>query len=479
MWLHFIELGWPAIFTEPLQFIETHIDGLADALQREDPQRKLSHCQRAWLKFCLMGIVMTNTVCWAAFERAGLGRYGVGALSWMFRHSKLAWSALLRISVTLVLRHLNLSSGTLVGDDTDHRRAKQTSRIHGAHKIFDKKTGGYFNGQSLVFLLLVTGKVSLPVGFRFFRPDPKQIAWRQAERRLKAAGVKKSQRPPPPAPDPAYPSKAEIVLDLIREFRENHPEIAIKAVLVDAWFGTQDFMDRAAHHTGKTQVISQLRENQKVRFRGREQSLDEYFTAYTGVPQRLRVRGGEEIEVTVSGARLHVCSHRKKRFVIALKYPGETQYRYLVATDLSWRMLDIVRAYTLRWLVEVFFEDWKLYEGWGPLAKQPNEEGSSRSLILSLLLDHAFLLHPEQRARVENNLPACTVGSLQQRSRGEAFLACVRRVLEAENPAEQLAQLTENVRALLPLVPSGKHMNGRDLGRLEPTPSLRHRALTE
>jgi len=423
-----------------------------------------------------MGIIMTNTVCWAAFERAGLGRYEVGALSWMFRHSKLSWDALLRVSVALVLRHLNLASGVLLADDTDHQRAKQTSRIHGAHKIFDKKTGGYFNGQCLVFLLLVTDKVSLPVGFRFYQPDPKQMAWRQEERRLKAQKVKKSQRPPPPAPDPAYPSKTELVLELIREFRENHSEIEIKAVLADALFGTQDFMDKATHHTAKAQVISQLRENQKVRFRGREQSLEDYFTAHPGVPQCLRVRGGENIEVNISSARLHICAHGKKRFVVALKYPGETQYRYLVATDLSWRTLDIVRAYTLRWLVEVFFEDWKLYEGWGPLAKQPNEEGSSRSLILSLLLDHAFLLHPEQRARLENNMPACTVGSLQQRSRGEAFLACVRRVLEAENPAEQLAQLTEKVKALLPLAPSGKHMSGRDLGRLEPTPSLRHRA---
>jgi hypothetical protein len=27
--------------------------------------------------------------------------------------------------------------------------------------------------------------------------------------------------------------------------------------------------------------------------------------------------------------------------------------------------MDITQTYTLRWLVEVFFEDWKLYEGWG------------------------------------------------------------------------------------------------------------------
>ena len=65
------------------------------------------------------------------------------------------------------------------------------------------------------------------------------------------------------------------------------------------------------------------------------------------------------------GARLHVCAHGKKRFVIALKYEGEQEYRYIVASDLSWRTRDIVEAYTLRWFIEVFFEDWKGYEGLG------------------------------------------------------------------------------------------------------------------
>ncbi len=68
---------------------------------------------------------------------------------------------------------------------------------------------------------------------------------------------------------------------------------------------------------------------------------------------------------TIGSARLHVCSHGKKRFVIALKYEGEEEYRFIIATDLSWRPLDIVEAYTLRWLVKVFFEDWKICEGWG------------------------------------------------------------------------------------------------------------------
>ena len=345
-----------------------------------------------------------------------------------------------------------------------------------AHKIFDKKTGGYFNGQTVVFLVLVTPKLTVPVGFRFHQADPKQVEWRKEDERLKKAGQKKAQRRAAPMLDPAYPGKAEQVLELIREFRANHPEIKVKAVLADALFGTQTFLDEASRLCGQVQVISQLRNNQKIWFRNREWSLTDYFRAYPGVPIRLRIRGGEEVDVVAGSARLQVCAHGKKRFVIALKYPGETEYRFLVATDMFWRTIDILQTYTLRWLIEVFFEDWKLYEGWGQMAKQPGEEGSSRSLILSLLLDHALLLHPEQRARLENNLPACTVGSLRQFSQGEALLECVRGLLSAENIPERLAELAEKVKMWFPLAPSGKHMSGRDLGRQVPTPSLQYRA---
>jgi hypothetical protein len=38
---------------------------------------------------------------------------------------------------------------------------------------------------------------------------------------------------------------------------------------------------------------------------------------------------------------------------VALKYEGEDTYRYLIASDLTWRTLDIVQGQTLRWLVEI------------------------------------------------------------------------------------------------------------------------------
>ena len=41
-------------------------------------------------------------------------------------------------------------------------------------------------------------------------------------------------------------------------------------------------------------------------------------------------------------------------------------------------------------------------------AAHPGEEGTRRSVILSLLVDHALCVHPAQEAQLKNNLPAYT-----------------------------------------------------------------------
>jgi len=47
------------------------------------------------------------------------------------------------------------------------------------------------------------------------------------------------------------------------------------------------------------------------------------------------------------------------------------------------------------------------------------------------------------------------------------------------NDKIKLEQLTETIRPLFPLQPSKKHVSGEDMGKLEPTPSLKYRGLEE
>ena len=457
--------------SEPAQFIKTFVTDLDVALGKLKTNAKLTQTQRLWLGVCLTGILLTNSVCWAKFERVSLGGYKIAALSWMFRDARIAWHYLLLASVTRVLEQHGITEGVLVLDESDRARSKRTKRIYNVHKQKHKLSGGYVNGQTVVLLLLVTESVSFAVGFGFYMPDPVLTAWKKEDKRLKGQKIAKKDRPVMPERNALYPTKTQIALRLRQEFRDAHKGIKIKAVLADALYGHSDFMDAASKLFDNTQVISQLRENQNIEYKGKKRTLKHYFNDINkGVAVTLRVRGGKDVS-----ARLKVSAQGKKRLVVALKYEGESDYRYLVATDMTWRTMDITQAVTLRWLVEVFFEDWKLYEGWGRDAKQLDEKGSSRGLILSLLFDHCLLLHPEQTTRIENKLPAYTVGSLQRKSQMEVLLAFIKTVLEHPNPAEKLKELADLIDPVFQLMPSGKHMVGRDLGRMKPTASLQYR----
>ena len=435
----------------------------------------LTSKQRRWLSFCLMGILLTNSVCWTRIERVSLGGYTFHALSWMFRRAKLiSWNFLFHMSVRVILKEYGITYGNLVLDDSDKKRSKKTTRIAGVHKLKDKASGGFIMGQNIVLLLLVTGTVTVPVGVAFYQPDPVRSKWVKDDKDAKKKGVPKKDRPVEPTRNLSYPTKLELGLKLLKEFKQWHGHIKVKAILADALYGAVTFVNDAQALFHGVQVISQLRNNQNVRSRNRTLSVEEYFRRHPDVRANLTVRGGKEIPVLIKSARIFVCSHGVKRFVVAVKYEGETEYRYIFASDLSWRTEDILRTYTLRWLIEVFFQDWKSNEGWGQLTKLQGVEGSSHGLILSLLVDHCLLLHPDQLARLKQNKPAFTVGSLINAVKIESLITTIRTVLAADDPEQKLAEMADQLAKLFPLATSEKHMAGRDLGRQEPTPSLRH-----
>jgi hypothetical protein len=459
-----------------IPFVKAFVDELDKALKRKAPDAGLTRIQQEWVGFCLMAILVTNSVCWKRFERASLGTRSAKSLSWMFRQTNHFWQFVLQASVSVILAKYEITGGVVVVDDSEKKRAKQTKRIYKAHKVKDKKTGGFINGQSFVLILLVTQKVTIPVGVEFYMPDPAVTAWNKEENRLKQRGVPKKKRPAKPKKNPNYPTIPEIAVRLLEEFHTTFPQLVIHCVLADNLYGTDTFVEKASTIFGGVQVITKLKKSQNLRFQGKTMNLTTFFTRYPGVKQTIRIRGGDAVTVWVSSARVHVCAHGEKRFVVALKYEGEDDYRYLIASDMSWRHLDIVQAHTLRWLVEVFFQDWKAFEGWGQLTKQPDEEGSRRSVILSLLCDHCLLLHPDQLARIQDKLPACTVGSLRDRVRLESSMQVFEDILLSDNPQKELELVVKQAKEVFPLHESSKHMVGRDLGRLESTPSLEYRA---
>lgn len=451
---------------ESLPFINNYLLAVNESIRQKNPQNQLTRLQCYWLGFVILGLLVTNSFCWSRYERFGLGRFTIKQMSWMFRRAQIMWEILLQASVKHIIAAYGIKYGVLVIDDTDKERSKNAKELGKLHKIKDKKTGGYFIGQNLVFLLLVCEKVTLPVGFYFHEPDPKQIAWRKEEARLRKKGVEKPYRPVAPPKDPAYPSKKELALRLLENFSEVFSEVKIKSVDADTAYGTLDFMEEAARLTKQPQVISQIKKSQLIIVNNKEITVENFFKNYQGHTETIALRG-ETRTVTYRSGAFKVKSHQKKYFVIALKYENESDYRYLIARDMTWRDTDIIKTFAFRWLVEVFIQDWKQYEGWNQLSKHPGEEGSNRGVILSLLSDHALLLHEDQKVLLENKQPAATVGSLREKVMMESLKGFIEKMVMSDEPRVLFDQYADKISELFELRTSIKHLRHVDMEFLE------------
>jgi hypothetical protein len=445
---------------DTLDFIKLYLELLNQSLVTLGT-KPLSKSQKAWFGFCIMAVLFTNSICWKAWERLSFGKYSDAALSKMFRAANIPWNSLLCASIKMILQRYGIKKGVLVIDDSDHERSKNTTKIGYVHRIKDKKNDGYYQGQNLVFLLLVTDTITIPVGFTFYIPDPALRKWKAQNKQLKKEGLKKKERPAKPLCSSEHPTKLQIALDLINIFFKNNHGITIKCILADAMYGSADFVAEAAKIQKGVQVISQLRSTQLVRNKkGLLVGIKEHFKNAKTLKKSIHIRGGKEKVVIFRAEKLYVDAHKSKRVVIAIKYKEEKEFRYIIATDLTWRDIDIIQAYTLRWLIEVFFQDWKSYEGWSNLAKQQGVEGSCRGVILSLLLDHSLFFQEAQRPCIENKLPLHTIGSLIEKCRLETIVNAFASLFKQKD-----TQMAEQVKHLLditiPLQISEKHMNGK------------------
>jgi len=165
------------IIAKPFPCVSAFVDAIEAAIGAHGPGQGMSALQRAGLSFCRPAILVTNSSCWARFARASLGTYSLAALAWMSRPAKMPWAHLLVARVRVVLEHHGITSGTLVLDDSDKKRSKSAKALAHLYKLRDQESGGYLWGQTLVLLVFVIAKLTIPIGFTFYQPAPALRAW--------------------------------------------------------------------------------------------------------------------------------------------------------------------------------------------------------------------------------------------------------------------------------------------------------------
>lgn len=440
-----------------LPFIKDYIDSLNLCMKKLGDDKGLTGLQCCWLRFVLLGLLVTNSLCWERFKRFSLGEYKTAGMCWMFRKARIAWEILLQASVTHIIEKYDIKSGILVVDDTDQERSKNTTEIAKVHKIKDKRSGGFFNGQNLVFLLLVSRGLTIPVGFKFYEPDPEVREWRIRYAKLREKGVAREHRPKKPEKNEQYPDKKELAVSLIKDFAERYKFIKIIGVVADAFYGKSMFVGDV-ESVGIKQIVSQIAKTQLIQVNGKYVKVGEFFESYGGKTEEIELRDGNKKKVTYVGGKFKVKSHDRKYWIIGVKYDGEEEYRFLIASDMTWRDVDVIKAYATRWLVEVFIQDWKSYEGWANLAKQRGDIGSDRGVILSLLCDHMLYFHEENLVSFKDNKSAVTVGSLRAKISMESLITFVGDIVKSDNPGALFAELAAKASELFALRSSTKHL---------------------
>ena len=104
---------------------------------------------------------------------------------------------------------------------------------------------------------------------------------------------------------------------------------------------------------GGMQVISQIRSNQLVRNKkGLLVEAEQHFANQDRTCRRISIRGEKEEIIIFCAQKLWVAGHETKRMVIDIRYENQKDFRYIIASDMTWQYIDVIQAYTLRWLIE-------------------------------------------------------------------------------------------------------------------------------
>jgi hypothetical protein len=120
-------------------------------------------------------------------------------------------------------------------------------------------------------------------------------------------------------------------------------------------------------------------------------------------------------------------------------------------------------------------QDGKSSAGWSPLPPQPGAVGARHRGSLSLLGDQSLGVHPAPQAQLTNHLPAYPVGSLRAHVPVECLVDVIDDLVASDKPQEQLQRFTHALHEVFAFGRSRKPMIQRQLGRREPTPSLKDR----
>ena len=389
-------------------------------------------------------------------SRFYIGKVTAGAFYAALSRSASIFSKLFFGAIKLLFVKYEIKELAIAIDDTDRERSKNCKILPYVKKAICKATGGWIQAQNIVFIVLVTDKITIPIWFCFHRPANLTKEQKKQCRR----NSKKTKEF-----DPKYRTKTDLacigLFVVSRMLKTIEAQLGIN-INVSCILGDNGYacpkVQIAANKYFETQYISKANPDQKVMSRGKEHSLSSFFERFKSQSKTIELRSGK-LNVEYKAARVFVKRYQRKVLVVAIRYDANSPWQYLFGTDISWTAKSIIQAYSLRWLVEVFFEDWKQYDGWGEGALQRSNEGAVRGVFLSLLTDLFLLYHQRTNPSLQRpgRIELYSAGTVVRHLQAEAIREAIEAVLEDDNPRHRLKSMYKSLIAVAEKRVSLKH----------------------
>lgn len=448
-------------------------------------EKKLSNLYANKLIFLIIGSILGIGICWASISRFFPKNLTKSIISNFIHHSRVPWASIHKAALLNVFKTFKIKDINLAVDDTDFPKCKVVKKIFGVFKTIDKSTGGFINAQNVVILSVITKSLTVPIFFKFYRPDPRVSEYNRLLKKAKTNKLDKSEYPRiVTRNNKKYPTRHEIFITLIErtistlnKFEKilGYP-IRVKTITADNGYVSKKVICRITKLLPNTQFVARMKKSQNIREpkTGKELNVEKYFNTQKSraFKETLKLRS-KMVEVEYMSARLFVESFRRKVHVIAMRYSDEKEFRFIFSTDNTYRSIDIIRLFALRWPIEVVFQDLKLFIGHGQTACQQGADGAAKVMFLSLLIDMFILTHSKQIAQLNAHQPLYTVGTMRSYIQIESLRSSIEEaILNKPDPKVALKSLFDGIISFMDFNLSKKHILDEDFPDVAPSPSL-------
>lgn len=234
--------------------------------------------------------------------------------------------------------------------------------VEGASYVYDHTIGKSVLGfQKLVIGLFSTDRF-IPISEKVCISSKKPTKKSKAVKYLKKSKTEKIKADSPGAIERADldKNKLEKTISMLKEAKKNFKDVGI--VLFDSWFAFNSFIIRLK--SIGLDVICQLKnmpKTNKYQYKGVNYSLNTLYYSQTKSKMRtVKKYGDKQATICVSIPNTDISMK-----IIFIHNDGELNWHAFASTNVTFSSKEIMKHYSKRWSIEVFFKNCKQYLNYG------------------------------------------------------------------------------------------------------------------